>query len=97
LIYDLQTQRLLVLQKESHGYRPGSRDGRFISFLRDGDDPGVYRIRRSGGEAERICDLKGFHFARLFEDWVGLDLEDAPLLLLDTGSQNIYALGVEHK
>jgi Tol biopolymer transport system component/DNA-binding winged helix-turn-helix (wHTH) protein len=97
LIYDFQTQRLSVLQKGSDGYPTWSRDGRFITFLRDGEDSGVYRIRPSGGEAERVYDLEGFHFAGLFGHWVGLDPEDAPLLLRDTGSQNIYALTLEQK
>jgi len=43
----------------------------------------VFRIRVSGGEAERIVDLKNWHLTGRYGLWMGLDPTDAPLLLRD--------------
>ena len=70
-VFDFQTQRWSVLTDYGVGWLAFSRDGRFIYFTRSGDDPGVYRIRTSGGKAERVVDLKGFHtnWGRLVRGW----------------------------
>jgi hypothetical protein len=86
-----------VLQKREIGYPTWSRDGKFIYFLRPVDNPGVYRIRPSGGDAERVVNLKGFRFTGVYVYWMGLDPNDAPLLLRDTGTDDIYALSLEEK
>ena len=58
---------------------------------------GVYRIRPTGGPAERVVDLKGFHHTGYFSFWMGLDPDDNPLLLRDLGGDDIYALTLEPK
>lgn len=78
-----------------------SRDGNFIYFessrsvKRKSTDPGVYRIRTTGGRAERVLDLKGFRGTGVFGVWFGLDRDDTPLLLRDAGMNNVYALTLE--
>jgi Tol biopolymer transport system component/DNA-binding winged helix-turn-helix (wHTH) protein len=97
-VFDFETQRWSTLQKGRNGYPTWSRDGRFIYFLRPwGNDPGVFRIRRSGGDAERIVDLKGFRFTGTYAFWMGLDLDDTPMLLRDVGTDDIYSLALEQK
>ena len=101
-VFDLQARRWLEVKKVEAERPTWSRDGKFIYFLFSGSDPGVYRIRPSGGEAERVVDLKGFHLkgfhpTALWEDWMGLDPDGNPMLMRDTGSQNIYALTLEEK
>jgi hypothetical protein len=56
-------------------------------------DPGVYRIRVPGGEAELLKDLKDVHIGV----WLGLDPTDTPLLLRDVGTRDIYALTLEQR
>jgi hypothetical protein len=58
---------------------------------------GVFRIPASGRDAERIADLKGVHYTGYYSVWFGLDPTDAPLLLLDVGTSDIYALALEQK
>ena len=41
-----------------------SSDSQFIYFLLPWDDPGVFRVRVSDGNAERVVDLKGFRLDR---------------------------------
>ncbi|MGD0631645.1 MAG: protein kinase [Terracidiphilus sp.] len=98
-VFDLQTQRWSVLTKRAPNWPVFSRDGQFIYFLpgRPEDDPGVYRIRTSGGEVERVADTKGFHYTGWVGFWMGLDSTDAPILLRDAGSDDIYALTLEDK
>jgi hypothetical protein len=44
-----------------------------------------------------VADLKDFHFTGIFGFWLGLEPTDAPLLLRDVGTQNIYALTLERR
>jgi hypothetical protein len=62
-----------------------------------GDDPGMFRNRISGGEAERVVDLKGLRFTGSLESWEGLDPSDTPILLRDMGTDDIYALTLAEK
>jgi hypothetical protein len=98
VLFDVETQKWSVLYQGRNGFPTWSRDGQFIYFLRPwGDDPGVLGIRRSGGDAERIVDLKGFHFTGTYAFWMGLDPDDTPMLLRDVGTDDIYALTLETK
>ena len=75
-----------------------SSDGQFIYFMHSGDARGVYRIRLKGGEAEKVVDLKNWPMSGGWVNgWMGLDPTDAPLLLRDIGSSDIYALTLEQK
>jgi Tol biopolymer transport system component/DNA-binding winged helix-turn-helix (wHTH) protein len=94
-VFDFKTQQWSDIQKGEVGYPWWSHDGKFIYFLRPVDDPGVYRIRPSGGKAERVVDLKGFRFTGVWRYFLGLDPEDTPLLLRDTGTDDIFALTLE--
>jgi Tol biopolymer transport system component len=96
-VLDLGTQRWSVLQKRLTGNPTWSRDGKFIYFLLMENDPGLYRISASGGEAQRVVDLKGFQVTGAWTSWMALDPEDTPLLLLNVGSKDIYALSLEQK
>jgi Tol biopolymer transport system component len=98
-IFDLKTQRWKdLLRKGLNGFPSWSKDGRFIYFLRTTDDRGIYRVPISGGDAERIVDLKDFQYTGWYSSgWLGLDPTDAPLRLRDAGTDEIYALTLEQK
>jgi hypothetical protein len=53
--------------------------------------------RRCALSAEKIADLKDFHDAGWLGRYMGLDPTDAPLLLRDVGSEDIYALTLDRK
>jgi Tol biopolymer transport system component len=96
-VFDFKTQQWSVIQKGEVGYPTWSHDGKFIYFLRPVDQPGVYRIRPPGGEVERVVDLKGLLLTGRWGYFMGLDPEDTPLLLRDTGTDDIFALTLEER
>jgi DNA-binding winged helix-turn-helix (wHTH) protein/Tol biopolymer transport system component len=96
-VFDFKTARWTVVQKGGEVQLAWSRDSQFLYFLRPVDDVGVFRIRPSGGKAERVVDLKGFRFISVRDVWMDLDPDDRPMFLRDTGSDEIYALTLEEK
>ena len=97
-IIDLETQRSSVVQEKGEcNYPTWSSDSQFIYCMLLKDDPGVFRARVSGGDAERVVDLKGFRYTGAFTRWMGLDPTDTPMLLRDVGTDDIYALTLETK
>jgi hypothetical protein len=98
-VLDVATQQWSPpLVRMSVDYPAWSSDSKYIFFLfREGADPGVYRIRATGGKVERVVDLKDWHIAGNFGFWMALDPTDSPLLLRDGGSDDIYALTFEEK
>jgi len=97
-IFDLETQKWsLLTQKNVVRFPSWSKDSQSIYFIGvANDDTGVYRIHVGGGHPERIADMKGIHLGG-FWNWMGLDPTDTPLVLRDTGSDDIYALTLEKK
>ena len=91
-VFKFETKKWSLLQKGPAEFPAFSHDGRFIYFV----GYGVFRIRTSGGDAEPVVNL-GFSFTGFYGRWMGLDPEDAPMLLRDTGTSDIYALTLEQK
>ena len=99
-IFDLRTEKWATFpQMDIVGYPQWSSDGRFIYFLRTNtiDGTGVYRLRVANGETELVIGLKGFHMTGWWLQWLGLDASDAPLVLKDIGTHDVYALTLEEK
>ncbi|WP_263353058.1 winged helix-turn-helix transcriptional regulator [Acidicapsa acidisoli] len=97
-VCDLETHRWsTVLSHEGIGFPSWSRDSRYLYILYADQQPGVYRVSVKGGVPERVVDLKGFHHTGLVGLWMGLDPNDAPLLLRDVGTDDLYALTLENK
>jgi hypothetical protein len=49
------------------------------------------RVRIRDRKLERVADLKNFRQTGASGSWLGLAPDDSPLLLRDTGTQEIYA------
>jgi len=97
-VFDLKTRRWTALTASGDVQFPSfSRDGRFIYFLHTGRDQGVFRIPVTGGKPERVADLGERHLTGLVGFSMSLDPTDAPLVLRDVGSDDIYALTLEEK
>ena len=98
MLFDVKTQQWSQLALkgivDSHEW---SRDSRYIYFRRVQGDRGVYRISVKGGVEQKIVDLKDWQDEGWFGRYMGLDPTDAPLLLRDIGSDDIYALTLDQK
>ena len=101
-IFDLESQQWSELvRKDTLGtlaFPSWSRDSKSIYFNRiaASGDKGIFRIRAGGGDPERVASLKSIDLGGRW-GWMGLDPGDAPLILRDTGSNDIYALTLEQK
>ena len=96
-IFNIESQQWSVLYVGPVGFPAWSRDSQFVYFEGLQDHPTVSRVSVSGKGPELVIDLKDFHSTGLFGLWMGLDPTDTPILLRDTGSDDIYALAVEEK
>jgi eukaryotic-like serine/threonine-protein kinase len=93
LLFDFQTGKWSELMKGAVAFPNWSSDGRYIYFLHWPDDPAVLRLRISDHKIERVADLKNIALTGYIGHfWLGLAPDDSPLLLRDTGSQDIYSL-----
>ena len=58
----------------------------------------MYRVLVQGGKEELVFDLpEDFRGAGWYDFWMSLDPDDAPLLLRDVGTDEIYALTLERE
>ena len=98
MVFDIETQRWAALvTKEEIEFPTFSADSQFLYYLLLGSDQAVYRVRERGGDPERVVDLKNWYVTGNFGFWMALDPTDAPLLLRDNGTSDLYALTLEEK
>jgi len=102
-IFDVRAGKWMAIpEKESTpiGYHHWSHDGRFLYFTRwaAGGVRAVYRAQVPGGKEELVlhppADFQGTGW---YSFWMSLDPDDAPLILRDAGTDEIYALALERK
>jgi WD40 repeat protein len=93
-IFNVSTQEWTELLQTNVGYIVWSADGKYIYFDRGlVKDPAISRLRIADRKVERIADLKDFRReVYIGVPWMGLTPEGAPLLMRDTGTQEVYAL-----
>lgn len=91
-IFDFKTREWSAVYHHPAGFDTWSKDSQWVYFLDFQEHPGIYRIRVTGGEAQRVVDLTGFPTAGYFTAWIGLDVNDAPIVLRNIGTDDIYAL-----
>ena len=100
-LFDFETQRWSIRHKGLVIFPTWSTDSQFIYFW--GGETGattyatIFRIGVSGGEPERVVDLKDLTMTGLFGGWTGIDPTGVPIVLRDVGSNDIFALTLEEK
>lgn len=95
-LFDLKLQRWLDLPVNGFvTFESFSHDSKFIYFLRCAKDQGVFRIPVTGGKEQRVADMSGWHLTGHTGCSMSLDPTDAPLVLRDAGTDDIYALTLE--
>jgi hypothetical protein len=96
ILLDLTTHKTVQLASaDQAGWPEWSRDSKYVFFFnwRFDEGQGIFRVRVSDRHLEEIASLKDIQaVAGIFGEWHGLGPDDSPLLLRDTGTQEIYAL-----
>jgi len=98
-IFDIKRQRWSTLYDKSlFAFARWSGDSRYLYLLGFAHDPAILRIPAAGGEAKIVGSLKDFPFTgTLVGFWFGLDPSDAPLMLRDVSTTDVYALTLDQK
>jgi Tol biopolymer transport system component len=96
-IFDNSSRKWSDLKSGPAAFPEWTHDGSAIEYISWRDDPAVLRIPAAGGPARRIAGLKGEQYTGIISPWMGLDPSDSPLMLLDRGSKDIYALSLDEK
>ena len=101
MVFDLKTEKWIELPQQGccSDYHSWSHDSRFLYFVQQPKDKlGVYRFPVQGGQEELVFDLPdGFRGTGWYDFWMSLDPDDAPLILRDVGTDEIYGLTLEQK
>ncbi len=92
LLFDSQTQQWTDLAEGSLGWLNWSHDGQYVYVLDFKDKSAVIRIRIADHKAEPVADLTNFVSAGRYGGSLALTPNDEPLLLRDTGSQDVYSV-----
>jgi serine/threonine protein kinase/Tol biopolymer transport system component len=92
MLFDFATQKWEEIAKITCGFPNWSKSGDYVYFLHEENQPSVMRVRIRDRKIERVADLKNFRQTGFYSVWLSLAPDDSPLLLRDTGTQEIYAL-----
>jgi serine/threonine protein kinase/Tol biopolymer transport system component len=92
LLFDLQSQKWSELANGSLAWLNWSHDGQYIYVLDYRGRDAIVRIRISDHKIEPIADLKDFASAGRYGRALALAPDDSPLVLRDTGTQDVYAV-----
>jgi Tol biopolymer transport system component len=92
VLFEFATQKWEEIAKITCGFPNWSKNGDFVYFLHEENQPSVMSVRIRDRKIERVADLKNFRQTGFYSVWLSLAADDSPLLLRDTGSQEIYAL-----
>ena len=95
MLFDFQTLKWSQLAQVRAAFLNWSRDGKYVYFLRWQDHRAAMRVRISDGKVEQVMDLAEITATGNIGPWLGFAPDDSPLLLKDTGTQDIYALDWE--
>jgi len=69
-----------------------SHDNQYVYVLDFRGKDAVVRIRITDRKAEQVVDLNNFVTVGRYGGWLALTPDDSPLLLHDTGTQDVYSV-----
>jgi DNA-binding winged helix-turn-helix (wHTH) protein/Tol biopolymer transport system component len=97
MLYDLRTQKWSALAK-AFGSIAWSHDSKsvYLHLKHETRPAELVRISVPGGHVQSVIDLTGLTLGGLWPDWVSLLPDDSPLLMLDSSTEEIYRLDLQH-
>ncbi len=91
-IYDLKTQKWAMVVPKIVGYPCWSHDGRYLYYLRLGNNREVDRIAIPSGKVEQVVSLEGIQLTGFYGFWLGLTPDDSVLIPKDAGTQEVVSM-----
>ena len=95
LLFDVRAEKWSELASGSLGWLNWSHDGQYVYVLDTRSKNAVVRIRIADRKTEIVAELKAFASAGRYGGALALTPDDSPLLLRDTGTQDIYSVDWE--
>jgi Tol biopolymer transport system component len=95
LLFDSQTRKWSELANGSLSWLNWSHDGQYVYVLDYRGKDAVVRIRISDHKTEQVVDLRNFATTGRYGGYLSLAPDDSPLLLRDTGTQDVYSVDWE--
>jgi eukaryotic-like serine/threonine-protein kinase len=92
LLFDFQTNQWKELARGSLGWLNWSHDGQYVYVLDFRQESAVIRVRVSDGKHEQVADVKTFPATGRYGAALALTPNDQPILLRDTGTQDVYSV-----
>ena len=93
MLFDFRTGAWTELAKDELNWANWSKDGRYVYFERHGSVHALMRVRVDDHAVEEVTRLAGVKRAGTFGGfWFGMTPDDSPLLLRDSGTEEVYAL-----
>ncbi|MGB8063813.1 MAG: protein kinase [Candidatus Sulfotelmatobacter sp.] len=95
LLFDSRTEKWSKLAEGSLSWLNWSHDSQYVYVLDFRGKDAVVRIRVADHKTEQVVDLKNFITVGRYGGWLALTPDDSPLLLHDTGTQDVYSVDWE--
>jgi hypothetical protein len=92
LIFDFGTNHWRELAKGSMSWLNWSHDSQYVYVIDFRQRNAVIRVRVSDGKLEQVADLKDFPATGRYGPALALTPNDEPILLRDTGAQDVYSV-----
>jgi hypothetical protein len=94
MLFDFMNQRWKQIAAGSDFSR-WSKDSRFLFFVRHGHQAAIMKVNIADGKVEEAADVSGIHLTGMLPGLqYSLAPNDAPVVLKDTGLQEIYSVNV---
>ena len=95
MLFDTKNQKWTQLASGSLSWMNWSHDSRYLYVLDYRGQDAVVRIKIADHRPEQVLDLKNFVTVGRYGAWLALTPDDSPLLLHDTGSQDVYSVDLQ--
>jgi eukaryotic-like serine/threonine-protein kinase len=92
LIFDFGTNHWKELAKGSMSWLNWSHNSQYVYVIDFRQRNAVIRVRVSDGKLEEVADLKDFPATGRYGPALALTPNDEPILLRDTGAQDVYSV-----
>lgn len=92
LVFDRQTQNWTELATGSLSWLSWSHDSKYVYVLDFRGKSAVMRIRVADKKPEQVADVKNLSSTGRYGTALALTPDDSPLLLRDTGTQDVYSV-----